>query len=481
MWRRDRRSRSTARQQHTGTGRRRPRLAVTLALAAGLVLLPGAAAAHDVPDEVRVEGFVQPDGDLLRVAVRLPLVMLGNMNLPRKGPGYLALGQLGGPLRDAAAVVADGLVLSADGTRLHATGSSARVSLPADGSFRSFESAWAHVGKPPLPPSTNLFWNQGFLDVRLGYPLPSGWSQLSLKSNIAPEMADRLHLVVHYEPDGAATRTYDLVGGAGTVVLNPTWLQAARGLAADGARALGTSPLLWLLLVCALAPASSSRQLGLTMGAVAGGVSATLAATLLDSAPAGRSWPALLATLGFGAVLAVACLNVVAPSWRGRWAAAAVAGAAAGVAAGGALTQSMQYAGPHEAVGRLAFLAGAVVVTALVAAAVWLVAHPVQARLRHVAIVVSVLAGHAAWHWMIDRLRVLRVAAAVEWQGADVGGLAAGLARSVALVALAAAVVWFVVEMRADRRGRRPAPDRDRPSGPTRPHAPARDETSRVP
>jgi hypothetical protein len=480
VWCRDRRSRSTARQQHTA-GRRWPRLVVTSALAAGLVLLPGVAAAHDVPDEVRVEGFVHPDGDVVRVAVRLPLVMLSNMNLPRQGPGYLALDQLDQPLRDATSAVADGLVLAADGARLRATPRGARVSLPSDGSFRSFESAWAHVGEPPLPPSTKLFWNQGFLDVRLRYPLPDGWSQLSLESRIAPQMSDRLHLVVRYEPAGAAARTDDLVGGAGTVVLNPTWLQAARGLTADGAAAVGTLPMLWLFLVCALAPASSSRHLGLATGTVAAGVGATLAATMLDATPAGRSWPALVATLGFGATLAVACLNVVAPSWRGRWAAAVVAGAAAGVAAGGALAPSIQFAGSHEAVGRLAFLVGAIVASALVTGVMWLVVRPVRARLRHAAIVVSVLVGHAAWHWMVDRLRVLRVAAAVEWQGANVGSLAAGLARSVGLAALAAAVVWFLVEMLADRRGPGPAHGRGRPSGARRPHAPPRDETSRVP
>ncbi|CAN5295928.1 hypothetical protein BH20ACT9_BH20ACT9_05470 [soil metagenome] len=137
----------------------------------------------------------------------------------------------------------------------------------------------------------------------------------------------------------------------------------------------------------------------------------------------------------------------------------------------------MQFAGAHQAVGRLAFLVGAVVASALATAAVWWVVRPVRARLRHAAIVVSVLAGHTTWHWMIDRLRVLRVAAAVEWQGVNVGSLA----RPVGLVALAAAAVWFVWEMLADRRGRGPARDRGRSSEPTRPHAPPRDETSRVP
>ena len=55
------------------------RLARTIAVALGLVVLglllafaPNARA-HDVPDEVRVQAFVKPEGQALRPVMRVPL------------------------------------------------------------------------------------------------------------------------------------------------------------------------------------------------------------------------------------------------------------------------------------------------------------------------------------------------------------------------------------------------------------------------
>ena len=59
--------------------------------AAALLLVVVPSAANDLPGELRVHAFVRPEGDRLRVLVRVPLDLLLNMNLPKRGNGYLDL------------------------------------------------------------------------------------------------------------------------------------------------------------------------------------------------------------------------------------------------------------------------------------------------------------------------------------------------------------------------------------------------------
>ncbi len=61
------------------------------ALALILGLGSGSAPAHDIPNEIVVQTFVKPEGARLHVLVRLPLVMVERIGLPKRGPGYLDL------------------------------------------------------------------------------------------------------------------------------------------------------------------------------------------------------------------------------------------------------------------------------------------------------------------------------------------------------------------------------------------------------
>ena len=51
------------------------------------ILLATPATAHDIPDEILLQGFIKPEGDRLHFLVRVPLVTLLSMNLPEAGPG----------------------------------------------------------------------------------------------------------------------------------------------------------------------------------------------------------------------------------------------------------------------------------------------------------------------------------------------------------------------------------------------------------
>ena len=47
--------------------------------------------AHDIPSDVTVQAFVRPEGNSLKLLVRVPLKAMRDVNFPVRGPGYLDL------------------------------------------------------------------------------------------------------------------------------------------------------------------------------------------------------------------------------------------------------------------------------------------------------------------------------------------------------------------------------------------------------
>jgi hypothetical protein len=124
--------------------------------------------AHDMPSDVLVQMFVRPAARELHVLVRLPLISLLNINLPKRGEDFLDLAALEPALRDAATATSDSVDFFENGNRLtNPRVAAVRVSLPSDASFKSYESAVAHLQDAPLPVETNIVWNQGFFDALL--------------------------------------------------------------------------------------------------------------------------------------------------------------------------------------------------------------------------------------------------------------------------------------------------------------------------
>ena len=110
---------------------RLPRRLVALALwgICGAVLVPTSLEAHDFPDEVRVRAFVKPEGEILHFLARLPLEMLLNINLPKRGPGYIQLEQADEGMTRAASAVARDFVLHENGARLVPDGATMRIAV----------------------------------------------------------------------------------------------------------------------------------------------------------------------------------------------------------------------------------------------------------------------------------------------------------------------------------------------------------------
>ena len=55
------------------------------------VLLWTPAAAHDIPEQIVLRGFIKPEGDRLHFLLRVPLSVPLGMSLPQRGVGYLDL------------------------------------------------------------------------------------------------------------------------------------------------------------------------------------------------------------------------------------------------------------------------------------------------------------------------------------------------------------------------------------------------------
>ena len=140
-------------------------------MAALALALPTLAAAHDVPADVAVQAFLKPEGSRLHLLVRAPLAALRDIDYPTRGPGYLDFARVEPSLRQAASVwIADEIALYEDDVRLSPPRIvAARVSLPSDRSFASYEEAVAHLTAAPLPSETELYWSQGMLDVWFEY------------------------------------------------------------------------------------------------------------------------------------------------------------------------------------------------------------------------------------------------------------------------------------------------------------------------
>lgn len=278
--------------------RRRRSAALFLAALLGVWLGASRAAAHDIPDEIHLHGFVKPEGDRVHFLVRIPLTLLLNIDLPKRGPGFIDLAYVDERLGAAMAAAGKDLVLFENGVRLTPLGGRARISLPSDRSFETYEKALALIAGSPLPKSTDVFWNQGYFDAHLEYPIRSARSDFAFHLRVAPGLGPRLKMALRFlTPDGN-TRAYLLTGGTARTALDPRWHQAARVFVKAGFLHIleGLDHLLFLLcLVIPFRLFTFGLLAVVTSFTVAHSI--TLIAASLGAAPAGEWFPPLVETL----------------------------------------------------------------------------------------------------------------------------------------------------------------------------------------
>lgn len=432
--------------------------AAARAAAVAWVLLAWAlpAPAHDVPVDTRLHAFVKPEGERLHVLLRMPLGLLLNADLPKQGPGYLALSQLDEGLARALASIDREIGWYEGDQRLTLSAGKARIAPPTDTAFGSYDSARALIHGPPLPEGTYVFWNQGYLDAHLEYRIASDRSGVALDFNVAPALRDRVRLDVRYLLPGGGERAYELAPAGERVVLDPRWHQAAWTFLVWGFEHIlhGWDHLLFLL--CLVLP---FRRLDAYLVGVVSAFtvahSVTLIAAAYGLAPSGEWFTPLVETVIAASILYMAVENVFRPRLRRRWVASTLFGLVHGFGFSFLLQSQLQFAGSNLLTSLLAFNVGVelgqllVLVVVLPLLAAWRAWKP-QAE-RATVIVIGVLAGHVAWHWMVERAQAFQ-----EALPSGAMNLGAWAAEGGALLVLAFAAGWLALRRRSQQAARKP-------------------------
>jgi len=428
---------------------------MTMALAAALIgALASGAAAHDVPDDVKVQAFVKPSGEKLHLLVRVPLSAMREVDVPLRGPGYLDLARADAALRNAATLwLADNIEIREGEARLASPKLvDARVTLPSDRSFGSYEEALAHLKGPRLPDSVDLFWNQQLLDVLFEYRIQSERSDFSIHPKLE-RLGLRVATVLRFLPPGGAVRAFEYHGNPGLIRLDPRWHQAALQFVKLGFMHIleGGDHLLFLL--CLVIPLRRLWPLVVVATSFTVAHSITLIASAYGFVPGALWFPPLVETLIAVSILYMAIENVVSGDVRHRWMLAFGFGLVHGFGFSFALRENLQFAGSHLLTSLLAFNVGVelgqIFVLILLVPALAALFRFVPERLG--TIILSVLVGHTAWHWMLERgERLGKFPPPV----LDASLLASAM-RWVMLILVLGALAWLVRRVLRQRRERR--------------------------
>ncbi len=419
----------------------KPRTVIALA-ALTVLMLPSRSPAHEIPNDITIQAFVKPDGQRLRVLLRVPLRAMRDMEFPLRGPGYLEIGLADSELRNAAILwIGNEMQLFEGDTNLGRPEIVAvRASIPSNRAFRSYEEALAHVTGPRLPDETELYWEQALLDVLFEYPIESSQSDFSVDPGLE-RLALRVVTVLRFLPPGGAIRAYEYTGHPGLVRLDPRWHHAAWRFVKLGFFHIldGFDHLLFLL--CLVIPFRRVRALVLIVTAFTVAHSITLLASAFGMAPNALWFLPLVETLIAASIVYMALENVIGASLRRRWMITFAFGLVHGFGFSFALRETLQFGGSRVLTALLSFNVGVELgqlfaLVLLIPALELLYRFALKERERIGTIVLSALVAHTGWHWMTDRGSVL-VQYQFQWPAFSVAFVASVIGWLVAIAALA--------------------------------------------
>jgi HupE / UreJ protein len=374
---------------------------------ASILLWPIQTKAHEVPDEVTVLTFLKPEGKTLTLLVRAPMKSLRDVDIPLKANGFLDLPRIDTPLEHAAQLwISDFVELYENGVRLakpRLTG--ARVSLPSDRSFAEYDQALAHIRHGPLPADTEIYWEQGLLDVSYEYPIGSDRSNFAIRPGLT-RLGLQVNVTMRFLPPDNPERAFDVHADVGIVDLDPNWRHAFVMFTWQGFLHIlgGIDHLLFLFAL--VMPFRRLRPLVAIVTAFTVAHSITLIASACGLAPTALWFPALIETLIALSILYMALENIVGAKFERRWFVTFAFGLVHGFGFSFRLSERLQFAGSHLVTSLLAFNIGVelgqlLVLAIAVPALGLLFKHVVGQRLG--TIILSALVAHTAWHWMTDR------------------------------------------------------------------------------
>jgi len=422
--------------------------AIAATLASALVW---SAAAHEIPTDVRINAFVKPAGDRLELLIRVPLAAIAEVDFPTRGQGFLDVSRADDALRTAAKVyLIDNIsVHENDVLLLPPRIAHARVSLPSDRSFTSYDAARAHVAGPRLADDLDLVWSQQLLDVLLEYRIQSDRSEFTIHPRVA-RFGRNVSTALRFLPPGGAIRAFEFHGDPGPVRLDPRWHHAAVRFAVSGFWHIVEGIDHLLFLCCLVIPFRRLRPLVVIVTAFTVGHSISLIASAFGFVPDGLWFPPLVETLIAVTIVYMALENIVYAALGSgagselarRWIIAFAFGIVHGFGFSFALRESLQFAGDHLLTALFAFNVGVeigqiAVLIVLIPAIGLIFRYVISERLG--IIILSALVAHTGWHWMLERGEQL---AKFPFPTLDAAFLAGAMRGMIAALILAA-LVWL--------------------------------------
>jgi hypothetical protein len=413
-------------------------------LLAALTFFSLPAFAHNIPVEATLQMFVKPEGHKLQVMIRVPLTTYTDAEYPRRNGGYVDLAKVDPSLRAAATVILVETLKMYEGDKElpKPTIVSTRMSLDSDKSFSDYGTALAHVTGPPLPPETNMFWEQGKLDVLFSYPITSEKSYFSMHAAFDRLAQHEVTTVQVLLPNGVS-RAYELPGDSGLVRLDPNWFHAAGRFVIMGFYHIleGIDHLLFLF--CLVIPFRRVRPLIPVVTAFTVAHSITLIASAYGFAPDDLWFPPLIEMLIAVSIVYMALENIVVEHPARRWIITFFFGLVHGFGFSFVLRETLQFAGSHVLSSLLAFNVGVeigqLLMLALFVPALNLLFRYVVAQ-RLGIVILSALVAHQAWHWMEDRFDAL---SQFPWPTITPAGIMSSL-RWLTVAVVLALGVWLV-------------------------------------
>jgi hypothetical protein len=368
-----------------------------------------------------------------------------DIEFPQRGLGYLDIPRATPLLHNAAQQwIADYVeVFENDSLLGAATVVATRISLPSDRSFSAYESALAHISAAPLPSDVDLPPQQAIFDVLLEYGITSPDSRFSMHPGFA-HLGLTTNTVLRFITPNGTERAFQYYGDPGVVRLDPRWYQAALHFVGLGFTHIldGIDHLLFLLGL--IIPFRRIRPLIAIVTAFTVAHSITLIASSLGFAPNALWFPPLIEALIALSIVYMAFENILGARFQRRWMIAFAFGLVHGFGFSFILRESMQFAGAHLFTALLSFNVGVelgqLLVVAIAVPLLSLVFKKIDERVG--TIILSALVAHTAWHWMTERVSVLREYQ-FSWPVFDLALLAIAL-RTLMVLFLLAGIIWLL-------------------------------------
>jgi len=425
-------------------------LAIAGATLAGLCV--SQAMAHEVPTDVVIQTILKPQADAIDFLVRVPLEAMRDVNFPQSGPGYLVISEADETIRDAAVIwIAREVSLFENADQLDEWEIvAARISLPSDRSFDSYEQALASFDSPPLSDDSELFRDQALLDVLIRYPIQNEASDFSIDPAFA-RLGLRTTTVVRFLHTDGAERIFEFTGDPGLVRLDPRWYHAFFRFVVTGFNHILDGVDHLLFVICLLIPFRRLRPLIAIVTSFTVAHSITLIASAFSLVPNALWFPPLIETLIAASVVYMAFENIVGSHWQRRWLIAFGFGLVHGFGFSFALSETLQFAGTHLLTSLLAFNLGVefgqlLIVVLAVPVLNWLFRTAITERMG--TIIFSAILAHSGWHWLSSRASDL-MAYSLQWPAFDYALLAALMRWAILLLIIgSAAWILFVVYRR---------------------------------